>query len=437
MIKWNKFLLAGKKSIFPLLILQGMLMSAEIKHININNIEIPVVYEEQKSLPTFNLQLVFKNSGYVQDKKLSGLASISSKLLNEGTKELGSVAFAQKLEEKAISLSASNGFETFVIELSSLTDVSNDGLKLLKKLLSSPNYSSDTLEKIKTLKIGALKRKENDFDYVSKNELKKLIFKDTALMEPSSGTIESIEKIKLKDIKAFINTQLVLNNLIIVAGGDIEFKQLEKDLKKLLSSLKVGTASKEAHIVSNGKEEVKTLIKETQQAYIYFGSPFNIGVKDENTYIAKVASFILGGSGFGSRLMEEIRVKRGLAYSAYGYISVNKTHSYFTGYLQTKNENAKKAQALVSQIIEEFIQKGVTQDELDAAKNFLMGSEPLRVETLSQRLNRSFTYFYRGLPQDYAQNELEKIEKLSLDDLNEYIKSHKEISKLSYSIVRN
>ena len=411
-------------------------MSAEIKHIDIKGIKVPVIFEKNKSLPTFNLQLVFKNSGYIQDKKLSGLASLSSKLLNEGTKELGSVEFAQKLEEKAISLSVSNGFETFVVELSSLTDVSQDGLKLLKKLLKSPNYTKDTLDKLKTLKIGSLKRKENDFDYVARNELKKLIFKDTPLMNPSSGTIETIANIKIDDIKKFINKTLVLNNLIVVAGGDIKYETLKNSLQLLLDTLSIGKNTKEEVFVANNEEKVNTLNKDTQQAYIYFASPFNITVKDEQAYMAKVASFILGGSGFGSRLMEEIRVKRGLAYSAYGYISVNKSHSYFTGYLQTKNETSNEAKELVSKIVDEFVKNGVTQDELDAAKNFLTGSEPLRVETLSQRLNKSFTYFYRDLKQDYSQKELEKIEKLKLEDLNHYIKSHKEISKLSYSIVR-
>ena len=429
-----------KKSIKTLLLffmLQGILMGAEIKHITIKDLKIPVVYEHDTNLPTFNLQLIFKNSGAIQDNKLPGLASMSSTLLNEGTKKLGSVAFAQKLEEKAISLHASNGFETFVIELSSLKDVQKDGLKQLKALLQDPNYSQSSLEKLKTLKIGALKRKENDFDYVSRNELKKLLFKNTALMHPTSGTIQTIEKINLDHIQNFINEHLVLNNLIIVAGGDITFDDLEKNVQKLLKVLKKGASKKENMFIANDNQSIQTLNKETQQAYIYFGSPFNIHVNDENTYMAKVASFILGGSGFGSRLMEEIRVKRGLAYSAYGYISINKSHSYFTGYLQTKNDNAKEAQELVSTLIKEFVKNGVTQEELDAAKNFLTGSEPLRVETLSQRLNRSFTYFYRDLPQNNAEIELEKIEKLSLKALNKYINSHTEITNLSYSIVRN
>ena len=411
-------------------------MSAEIKHIKINDIKIPVIFERQSSLPTLNLQLVFQNSGYIQDKDKSGLANLSAKLLNEGTKKLGSVKFAQKLEESAISINASNGFETFVIELSSLKDVSNKSINLLKDLLSSPNYTTDTLNKLKTIQIGSLKRKENDYDYVSRNLLKSILFKDTPLQNPSSGTIESINDMQLEDIKNFLDNTINLKNLIIVAGGDFEYDEFKKLIKPLLKTLKVGTKRDLEEISFTSKKEEKTLIKDTQQAYIYFGSSFDVTAKDEDSYMAKVASFVLGSSGFGSRLMEEIRVKRGLAYSAYGYVSINKSHSYFTGYLQTKNETAKEAQELVKSIIKDFVNKGITQEELDAAKKFLLGSEPLRSETLSQRLNRSFTLYYRGLNQDYPKVELEKIKKLKLEELNNYIKSHDEINNLAFSIVR-
>ena len=411
-------------------------MSATIKHIDIKGVQIPVIFEEQKSLPILNLQLVFQNSGYIQDNNKSGLANLSSKLLNEGTKELGATKFAEILDENAITLTASNGFETFVVELSNLKEQSKMGIELLTTLLKSPNFTQNSLDKLKTMQTGSLKRKENDFDYVSNNQLKSILFKGTALENPSSGTIESISKIELKDIENFIHQTVCLENLIIVAGGDFELKEFEELIKPLLESLNIGKKIELKKVELVSKKEEKTLIKDTKQAYIYFGSSFNIDSKDEENYKAKVASFILGGSGFGSRLMEEIRVKRGLAYSAYGSISINKSHSYFNGYLQTKNESADEAKKLVSEIIENFVEVGVTQEELSAAKNFLTGSEPLRSETLSQRLNRSFTLYYRGLEQDYSQKELEKIQNLKLEDLNAYIKSHNEINNLTFSIVR-
>ena len=149
----------------------------------------------------------------------------------------------------------------------------------------------------------------------------------------------------------------------------------------------------------------------------------------------KGAPFILGSSGFGSRMMEEIRVKKGLAYSAYSRFNINKTHSYFSGYLQTKVETGEEAVASVKEVVKTFLEKGVTQEELSSAQQFLLGSEPLRNETLSQRLNRAFHEYYNNRPLGYTKEKLKKIEAIKLDELNAFIKKHSEIAKLSLSVV--
>lgn len=416
-------------------LLQGILMSATIETININDKKIPVIFEKHKTLPIFNLQLVFQNSGYIQDGKKSGVTSLSAKLLNEGTLNDGAIKFARKLENKAISIHTSNGFETFVIEVSCLKSEYKTALKYLQELLSDPNITKKTVEKLKTLQVSKLTQKQNDFDYLAQVQLKKIIFKNTALENGSAGTIKSIKKIELKDIQNNLNNILNIDNLIVVAGGDITIKEIKNAITPIIKTLKSNGSVKLKTIKVAKKVETKIKLKDTQQAYIYFGSDFNIDAKDEDSYKAKVASFILGGSGFGSRLMEEIRVKRGLAYSAYGYVSMNKSHSYFTGHLQTKLENQEKAKKLVQKLIKEFVTSGVTKKELEGAKKFLLGSQPLRTETFSQRQSRAFHLYYKGLSQDYPDQELKLIENLKLEDLNAFIKQHKEITNLSFSII--
>jgi predicted Zn-dependent peptidase len=420
--------------LFLIILSQGILMSATIKQIKLNNTNVPVIFEKYDLLPIFNLQLIFQNSGYIKDGNKSGLTNLSAKLLNEGTLKDGSVKFARKLENKAISIHTSNGFETFVIELSCLKNQIQEALNLLNQLLANPNFKEQTINKLKTLQISKIKQKENDFDFVANNMLKKLMFDGTALENSSIGNIKSIKNITLKDIKQQINDIFNLDNLIIVAGGNISFKKINKLIIPIINNFKPQGKTIINNIVASDKIQDKVLLKDTKQAYIYFGSRFDLASsKDE--YKAKVASFILGGSGFGSRLMEEIRVKRGLAYSAYGKISIKKSNSTFTGYLQTKLENQQKAKKLVQKIVANFIKNGATKDELNSAKKFLLGSEPLRTETFSQRQNRAFELYYKGLPQDYPQKELQLIQNLTLKQLNTFIKSHKEMSNLSFAIV--
>jgi len=424
-----------KKIAFIFLIIGQILMAAKVEHIEIDGLKVPVIFEEDTRLPLVSMQFVFQNSGSITDKDKAGLAKLSAAMMGEGTKELGSSEFAEALEAKAIHISATTGRETFVIEVGSIKDEFDEALKYFDDLLSDPNLSEDALKKVKSVKLGALARKQNDYDYVASNELKSIIFNGTPLAKPDSGTIQSVESIELGDIKEFLKDHLVSSRLIVVLGGDISLDKTKEKLKSIISKMPRSEMDELARYDVVTKSQEKIIKKETEQAYVYFGSPYNMQVSDEDYYKARVATFILGTGGFGSRLMEEIRVKRGLAYSAYARVSVNKSGSYLSGYLQTKIESMDEAKKTVKDVISEFVKNGVTEDELEQTKKFLLGSEPLRVETLSQRLSRTFQNYYRDLPLNNSELELEKIKALSLDDLNKYIKAHTEILDLSFAIV--
>ncbi len=423
-----------EKIVILIIVIQGVLMSASLESLKVKNSEVPFIFEEDKNLPIISMQLVFKNSGSMSDSK-NGLVKLTAKLLNEGTKKDASVGFARRLENRAINLSVHSGSETFVIELSSLKSEFNYGVALLKELLSDPNYTKESLKKVKTQTIGELKRKESDFDYISMLKMKGMIFPNTPLAKPSLGTIKSVESISLEDIKEQIETHLGLENTIVVMGGDINQTEAIKLVSGILDILPNIKSTPIPTLKAIGKEQIEVTKVESKQAYIYFASPLNIAFDSKELYLSKVASFILGSSGFGSRLMEEIRVKKGLAYSAYSRFSINRTHSYFWGYLQTKVKSKDEAVKSVKEVVNNFLDKGVTAEELESAKQFLLGSEPLRNETLSQRLNRAFMEYYHNRPLGATVEDLEKINSIKLDELNSFISNHKEIDKISFSVV--
>ena len=409
-------------------------MGAEIKKIDISGSEVPVIFEKSKYVPIVSMQIVFRDSGALYDTK-AGLADMSAKLLSEGTKKEGSVGFATKLENHAIHLSSAAGTETLSIDLSALKSEFEEGVKLLKELLKDPNYSDEAVDRIKKQKIGWLTQQKSNFDYVASLGLKETLFKGSAMGRPRAGTIESVESMSLEDLKGYITSHLGRNNAMVIIGGDIEQSEAEVIVREVMGLLPEVSVREAGYIKASDKRDVKVTEAQTEQAYIYFGAPFNLKYNDPRQYIAKVAGYILGGSGFGSRLMEEIRVKRGLAYSAYGHFVNNRTTAYLTGYLQTKLENEKEAKELVQLLVEQFVKDGITQKELDAAKEFLVGSEPLRSETLSQRLDRAFNEYYYDRPLGYHKEQLKQIAALTLEEVNRFIKEHKEITDLSFSIV--
>ncbi len=425
-----------KKLLFTIFITGQIAMAATLEYINYKDIKIPLIYEESHNLPIVSMQLVFSGSGALRDGDKRGLAKLTAKMLNEGSLKKGSSGFADALDARAIGLSAACGNETFVFELGSLRDEFPRAIELLDELLQEPNFSDEPFKKVLSITQSQIAKKSSDFDTVASEELKRLLYSGSALELPSIGTADSIKTITLDDIREFKSKNLTLSNLIIVAGGDISLSDITTHALRAISSLDAGSANSVDYIDISNSTKNSTIIKpQSEQAYIYFGSPFDMRQGDSEYYKAKVAMFILGSGGFGSRMMEEIRVKRGLAYSAYSRLDISKSHSYFNGYLQTKTTSADEAIKAVRELIELFISSGVSESELEQAKKFILGSEPLRVETLSQRLNRSFSEYYADQPLGYTATELELIKNLSLDDLNHFITRHSEIKNLTFAVV--
>jgi len=423
-----------KKILIILIVLQGALMAAFVKEIEFKDSKVPVVFEEEKYLPIVSIQLVFKNAGHLSNTK-DGLADMSANLLNEGTSKEGSIGFATKLDAHAVDIGTHVGRDSLVIEVSSLKSEFPYAVERLEELLKDPNYTQEALDQVKHQKIGWLIEKKSDFDYIAAKSLRATLFKDTILARPYDGTLQSVESMSLEDLKTFLSTHLGYNNVIGVVGGDITFDEAQGYLTKLLALFPKVKDKEVEPIKASNKKEVVLIDEDTQQAYIYFGAPFSYSYKEKDQYLAKIAEYLLGGGGFGSRLMEEMRVKRGLTYGAYSSLRRTKPVSYLSGYLQTKLTRQDEAKNLVQEVVDTFVKEGITQEELDETKKFLLGSEPLRTETLSQRLYRAYDDYYYGRPLGFAKEQLKKIESVTLDEVNTFIKAHTELSDITFSIV--
>ena len=404
-----------------------------MQYLKIKNTKIPFIFEENNDFPIVILKLVFKNCGRSYDE-IAGLARMFCRLLNEGVDD----KFFKELEFKAVSLEASSGFENLELNLQCLVENFEFGLKKLENLLLNPNFDEKILKRIKASALGELASKNSDFDYLAKNLLNAEIFESKEFQSPNDGDKKSIESISLKDLENFYKRAINLSNVVVVLGGNLAEQRAVLLIERLLSNLEKGRENllKTYKICENSKDKI-LIRKESMQAYIYFATPFFADFKDENLHLAKLALFILGQGGFGSRIMEEIRVKRGLAYSAYAMLDMSASYSRIFGYLQTKNESAKEAKKIIKELFSLFVKTAVTKDEFEKAKNFIIGSAPLRYESLAKRLSVAFSEYYQGFKLGHLKQELKLIEKTSLNELNSYIKTHKEILNLSFASIQN
>jgi predicted Zn-dependent peptidase len=378
-----------------------------------------LIYEKDNLGRTI-FEIVFKNSGSAFAK--DGVANFLAHMLNTKGTLKQKEKFYSLLENRAVNLNVTTNKEFSTISVSMLNEKIPFAKNRLIELLKEPNFTEEAFEKSKKEIIAKQKNLQNNYDYIASKNLFKAIFKNTPLEKPVIG--ENIEEITLEEIKKHFEFYSKKAAVFINGGKKIAIS----DFIEILPN----TEMKKEFFIEPKKAFVEEK-RDVEQSYIYFASPFN--VKKEELYLAKIATFILGAGGFGSRMMEEIRVKRGYAYSAYATNDFKKTYKILRGYLQTKLENTQDAKKLVEEMIFEFSQKGITKEELESAKKFLIGSEPLRNETLSQRLLRKFNEYYYTLGENYYKKELELIKNASLDEVNEFIKNHKEITNLSFSIV--
>ena len=379
-----------------------------------------LIYEKD-SLGRSIFEIVFKNTGSVFNK--DGVANMTAYMLNKRGTLKEKEKFYSSLEEKALNLNVAVNREFTTISAVFLNEKSNFAIKKITELLATPNLTEEALEKSKKEILAKKENLKNNYDYIASSNLFKAMFKNTSLMYPIIG--ENIEKITLEDIKNHFNFYSKENAVFINGGKKIEIAPFIEILND--------NAPKNDMFFHAKKENI-TDYHNVEQSYIYFGA--NYKTTNDKLYLAKIATFILGAGGFGSRLMEEIRVKKGYAYSAYASNDFHKTYSILKGYLQTKLENTNNAIKLVKNIIENFYEKGINEQELNGAKQFLIGSEPLRNEILSQRLLKKFQEYYFELKEGYYDKELELIEKTSLSEINSFLKENP-IKNLSFSIVTN
>ncbi|OCX42509.1 peptidase M16 [Campylobacter ornithocola] len=402
-------------------------------NLNFNDAKINIIYEYENELPVIFFKLIFKNSGKIAEKHNRGCASMLARLLNEGSND----EFFKSLEYRAIELYSKASFEHFQINIKCLKEHFEFALEKLQELLLNVRFDEKILQRLKTLALGELVSLNTDYDYQAKRLLNKNVFKDEIFTSGLDGTKESIEKISLKELQNFMSENLVLDNVLFVFGGDIKEDEVKAKAEKICQILKrnIPNQNKNYKLIDESMEISEQ--KSTEQAYIYFCSPFNMQINDEKMYLAKLALFILGQGGFGSRLMEEVRVKRGLAYSAYAMLDINLNYSRVFGYLQTKNESSNEAKTLVKEVFENFVQNGVNEKEFQLAKQFLVGSMPLRYESLAKRLDIMLNEYLHGLKLGNLKEEMQKIKNTTLDELNDFIKTHSEITKVSFASIEN
>lgn len=359
---------------------------------------LTLVVCEDHSLPSVTMQFLVEAGSRRDPRDRGGLAYLTARSVLMGTPGRDVTGIQEELDFLGASIdsSASDDYATF-------------GLKALKKdwarvfellfsQLTRPSFPRSEIGRERQRIIAAIHSEQDEPMAVAEKEFQKALYLDFAYGHPSEGTEESVKEIGKGDIQDFYETFYRPNNAQLVIVGDVTADEVRRVIIPSLLKWERKELPKEEFQSGFAGRKTLTIERNTTQASIILGSG---GVSRENPdyYALLVMNYILGGGGFGSRMFDEVRVKRGLTYSVDSAFIPSKKAGSFQVFLQTKNDSALQAVDLVLKEIERIQEKPVSEAELQRAKAYLVGSFPMRLDTQS-KLTRFLTqveYFRLGM----------------------------------------
>jgi zinc protease len=342
---------------------------------------VVVLTAEQRGLPMVTLKLLLDAGSRYDSTGREGLACLTSRLLTYGTRSRTALEISEALDFVGGSLSAGCDDESAGVTLTVLKKDLSRGLQILADILSNATFPPDEIDRQKQAVVAAIRAKSENPGEIASTKFYEALFPQSPYGRPSEGTEESVRRIERSDLLEFYKNFYRPNRAILAVVGDISHQEALRRFSKATQSWDKGPLIKDAVPPPKpGMAETIRVPKTITQANIIIGHE-GVPRNHPDYYTIQVMNYILGGGGFSSRLMESIRNERGLAYSVYSHYETGKFAGSFQVVMQTKNETAREAIRIARDEIQRIREKGVTDDELKAAKDYLVGSFPLRLDT--------------------------------------------------------
>ncbi len=377
---------------------------------------------EEHSLPFLVIDAAWEGGTLQDPEDKTGLAYMMAGLMNEGAGELDSQTFQSELERLAANISFRASRDRLSLSFKTLTENREEAVELLRLALSEPRFDQDPIEQIRgQLKVAILRDAESP-DKIAADAWYSAALADHPYTRPSKGTLESIATIGREDLIAHRSRLLARDNVNIAVVGDITPEALGDLLDSVFGELPETTPLQEVAVAAvNPAAQLEIIERNMPQSVVLFGHA-GIAREDDDFIPAYVMNYILGGGGFSSRLMTEVREKRGLAYSVSTYLYPLRHAALFIGQVATENERVSESLDVIRAEIARLAADGVTDKELADAKTYLTGSYPLRFDTNDKIAGQLIAIQEADLGIDYITRRNGLIEAVTHDDIKRVAK---------------
>ena len=371
---------------------------------------------EDHSNPIISMDIAFSGAASADPAGKEGLAHMVSGLLDEGAGDLDSQTFQRRLAELSIRLSFDAGLDTFRGTVRTLKENRDTAFDLLRLALTAPRFDEEPVGRIRSQIRVQLEQESESPNRIAGRALRRAMFPNHPYARPVHGTLESLPAITVEDLRRFVADRLARDVLKIAVVGDITAKELAVRLDETFRALPEHAAPFEvADVVPRTNGEVVVIERDLPQSVVAFG---HAGIKrdDPDFYAAYVVNRILGGGGFNSRLFDEVREKRGLAYSVYSYLQPLNHAGLVMGGVATQNARAGESLEVIRLEWQRMSESGPSPAELEDAKTYLTGSYPLRFSSTGSIAGMLLGIQLDDLGIDYVNKRNDLIDAVTLED---------------------
>jgi zinc protease len=379
-----------------------------------------VYFVANRSLPMLDVSIDFPAGSGFDSAEKSGVAGMTNGMLRLGAAGLNEDEIARRLAD--VGAVMGNLFDTdrAGMSLRTLADAPRraQALDVMARTLATPVFTTGILERERVRHVGALKEADLKPDTQVNREFYRLVYREHPYALRGSGEVDTLGRLTRDDLVSFYRKHYVADRAVIAMMGDVTRQEAEAIAEQLTSALpRAGVVVPAVPEVQSLEAAVTRVVAHpASQSHIMIGAP-GIRRDDPDYFTLFVGNYILGGGGFVSRITEEVRQKRGLAYSAYSYFAPLQARGPFIIGMQTRRDQADEALAVLRDTLREFVSKGPTEQELQAAKQNIVGGFPMRIDS-----NRKIHDYLRligfyDLPIDYLETFVANIERVTVADI--------------------
>ncbi len=389
--------------------------AAKIQHL-VSPGGIEAWFVQDATVPIIAMEFAMSGGAAQDPPGKAGVGNMVASLIDEGSGDLDSSSFHERLERRAIELSFSVTRDYFRGSLRMLRDGKDEAFDLLRMSLTSPHFDSDDVERIRSQVISGLRRETSNPNALASRKFLEIAFGNHPYGRPTGGSLQSVPNITIADLKDYARHVLSREKLKIAAVGDIDAASLGRLLDRTFGALPAKSNLVTVPDVNASRPPQREFIPlDVPQTIVTFGGP---GIKrsDPDFMAAYVVNHILGGGSSSSRLYREVREKRGLAYSVYESLLWMDHSAMFVGNTGTRADRAGETVEAVTREVRRIAENGPTEQELDEAKSYLKGSRMLSLDTSAKLAGALLQYQLDRLPIDYIERRNALVDAVTIED---------------------